>query len=417
MAEQSDGQLDINNIGDMYWEEVSRVRKLSDRDSSGESVVSVYKKSRLTTRKPREANEGVQVSQQAWKVIIVFKTEGGPDLHPIRITEAIKREIGKINHATFLGNGKLLIFANSEEQRDTILKKSTLNKIKITSHIPGAATRARGVITGIPVSVSMEEIKESLSRYAIVDAKRLTKGKERIDSMSILLSFSKELPQKVQMGYMFYPVREYIPPPLRCFKCQRFGHVASQCRGKMRCVKCGGEHQYGECVIDVLKCCNCGGPHSAAYGGCEKQKEAKEVQKLRVTRKTSYADAVKLVRNIKKIPNVPTTEQFVWNQPNSNFSLYKRTPLVDNRYHDRRPDPVPENCECKTKLTEDMLLVKKNDFIAFLCTVLNKSMQYNKKSDRIQSIVEIANDFLGSTVKANEIHEMLQLKYDQTQST
>lgn len=98
-----------------------------------------------------------------------------------------------------MGNGRLLIFANSEEQRNNILKKETLKKLKITSHIPGAAARARGVITGIP-SVSMEEIKENLSRYAIVDAKRLMKGKEKIESMSILLYFQKDLPTRVQMG-------------------------------------------------------------------------------------------------------------------------------------------------------------------------------------------------------------------------
>ena len=102
---------------------------------------------------------------------------------------------------------------------------------------------------------------------------------------------------------MSYIVREYIPPPLRCFKCQRFGHVAGQCRGKLRCAKCGGEHEYGKCgKDDVLKCCNCGGQHSAVYGGCEKQREAKEVQKIKVTYKVSYADAIKKIVKDKSIP-------------------------------------------------------------------------------------------------------------------
>ena len=110
------------------------------------------------------------------------------------------------------------------------------------------------------------------------------------------------MPSKVQMGYMCYPVREYIPHPLRCFKCQRFGHVAAQCRGKIRCSKCGSEHEYGQCGDNTeLKCCNCGGRHSAAYGGCVKQKEAKEVQKYKITHKVSYAEAIKhIVKNKKK---------------------------------------------------------------------------------------------------------------------
>lgn len=59
-------------------------------------------------------------------------------------------------------HGRLPIFAASEEQREIILKKDTLNKAKITSHIPGVMSRKRGVITGIPMSVSIEEIKNNL---------------------------------------------------------------------------------------------------------------------------------------------------------------------------------------------------------------------------------------------------------------
>lgn len=60
----------------------------------------------------------------------------------------------------------------------------------------------------------------------------------------------------------------------------------------MRCVKCGEDHEYDKCTND-LKCCNCGGPHSAAYGGCEFQLKAKEVQKFKIEHKVSYAEAVK----------------------------------------------------------------------------------------------------------------------------
>lgn len=76
--------------------------------------------------------------------------------------------------------------------------------------------------------------------------------------------FKQEMPSKVQLGYMsYYPVREFISHPLRCFKCQRFGHVATQCRGKIRCAKRGGEHEYDKCTNKTeLKCCNCGGQHS-----------------------------------------------------------------------------------------------------------------------------------------------------------
>jgi len=83
--------------------------------------------------------------------------------------------------------------------------------------------------------------------------------------------------------------------PLRCFKCQRIGHVAAVCRGKIRCVKCGGEHEFDKCTeVNGLKCCNCGGPHSAAYGGCEVQIKAREVQKYKAEHNVTYAEVVKI---------------------------------------------------------------------------------------------------------------------------
>lgn len=59
-----------------------------------------------------------------WKVMVVFYQKGGPDLHPIHVTKAIEKEIAEIDHARFMGNCRLLIFASSQEQRNKILKKN-----------------------------------------------------------------------------------------------------------------------------------------------------------------------------------------------------------------------------------------------------------------------------------------------------
>ena len=90
---------------------------------------------------------------------------------------------------------------------------------------------------------------------------------------------------------MCYGVSLYVPPPQRCFKCQRFGHVAAVCKGKQRCGRCSGDHEYGKCEEGAkLKCCNCGGKHSSAYRGCEVSNKAEVVQRVRVAQ--GYAEAV-----------------------------------------------------------------------------------------------------------------------------
>ncbi|XP_053479205.1 solute carrier organic anion transporter family member 3A1 isoform X2 [Ictalurus furcatus] len=117
-----------------------------------------------------------------------------------------------------------------------------------------------------------------------------------------MIKFDKSrLPSKVYIGYMSYEARPYIPPPLRCFKCQKYGHVAAICKGKQRCGRCAGKHEYGKCGGGVkFKCCNCGGEHSSAYHGCEASKKAAEVQQVKTLQGITYAEAVKKVSGERK---------------------------------------------------------------------------------------------------------------------
>lgn len=113
-----------------------------------------------------------------------------------------------------------------------------------------------------------------------------------ISGTAMLLTFKQEsLPDRVSLGYMSYPVRQYIRPPLRCFKCQRFGHVAAACRGTARCGKCGGNHKFSECVAAQVKCCNCGGKHMPLSRECVHQQK----EKVRSEGKMTCAEAIKKV--------------------------------------------------------------------------------------------------------------------------
>ena len=47
-------------------------------------------------------------------------------------------------------------------------------------------------------------------------------------------------------------------------------------------------------AIKMLKCCNCGGEHRVAFAGCVVQRQAKEVQRIKINN-VSYAEAIKSV--------------------------------------------------------------------------------------------------------------------------
>ena len=63
----------------------------------------------------------------------------------------------------------------------------------------------------------------------------------------------------------------------RCYKCQKYGHIADDCNGPVRCGKCAGGHRTPECPASPAppqRCANCTGAHQAGDRSCPEQKKA-----------------------------------------------------------------------------------------------------------------------------------------------
>lgn len=186
--------------------------------------------------------KGVQeVNVNEFKIILRFDEEKGIlPMSPVKLTTILKNQVGDIIMAKVLRDGNLLIMCKSEEQRQRAgkMKEIGKNKVVSTSYIGQGTKWAKGVIWGVPLSVTMDEIKANLKGGSVRNVRRLQVNREgaRRDSESILLEFVSEvLPKKVTLGFMSYNVREYIPIPMRCYNCQRFGHTAKTCKGRRRC--------------------------------------------------------------------------------------------------------------------------------------------------------------------------------------
>ena len=109
---------------------------------------------------------------------------------------------------------------------------------------------------------------------------RSSNSSELKDSKSVFLQFATaDLPGEVKIGYLFFHVKQYVSRPLWCFKCNRYGHVASHCRGKLCCSICSGEHKYSECSAAAPKCPKSGGAHSAIDKVCPRYKLETEILK------------------------------------------------------------------------------------------------------------------------------------------
>lgn len=99
---------------------------------------------------------------------------------------------------------------------------------------------------------------------------------------SVLLYFrpDRAMPQRILLGFTSHPVDEFFGPPVQCFRCRRYGHIANFCRGPIRCKVCAGAHNHKECTSrQNPRCANCGGGHSAAFGGCPIKRAASTIRK------------------------------------------------------------------------------------------------------------------------------------------
>ncbi|GBN69331.1 hypothetical protein AVEN_36036-1 [Araneus ventricosus] len=136
-----------------------------------------------------------------------------------------------------LRSGDLLMKTTSTVQAQSFLlaKKFLDYQISVTLH--KSLNSCRGVVSDKELMRASEsEIIEALSKQCVIAARRISirTGNEIIPTKHVILKFSSsKLPSSITAGYVRSPVKYYIPNPLRCFNCQRFGHSKAACRGKL----------------------------------------------------------------------------------------------------------------------------------------------------------------------------------------
>jgi hypothetical protein len=161
-------------------------------------------------------------------------------------------------------------------------------------------------LDGIPEG----EIKKELAPQGVISVKRFTKKRNEIiePTNTYLLSFAMPtLPKNIKVGFYQMKVEMFVPNPLRCFKCQRFGHGQTNCKGSETCFRCGEEGHDGKNCNREHKCRNCKGDHMASSKKCPIWIKEKEIQKVKIEKRVTYPEAKNLVNmyNVPK-PNLPS---------------------------------------------------------------------------------------------------------------
>ncbi|GFW62636.1 uncharacterized protein TNCV_1886831 [Trichonephila clavipes] len=181
---------------------------------------------------------------------------------PFLIEKAISSRIGPVKTIRKMRSGDLFLEVASAKQSSALSTLRKMAHIDITVVPHNTLNSSRGVISAADLlNVSTEEIKENM-----VDQK------------------------SVKAAYLHCPVRPYIPNPLRCFQCQRFGHSKTVCRGQPTCSRCAEVgHDSANCKAKE-RCVNCKGDHSSFSRSCPTWILEKEITAVKIKNKLSYPE-------------------------------------------------------------------------------------------------------------------------------
>lgn len=237
-------------------------------------------------------------------------------LHPIAFGHFLKKNGFKniINGSLKrIGRNRISVaFSKFEDANSFLLdKKLSLNHYK--AFIPVFNVTRMGVIRGVPVEWSDEEVMDNITvpigvgkilKVRRLKRKNITNDKvDFVPIETVVLTFDgTSLPTRVYLCYNALPVQLYIYPTIQCFQCCRYGHIKSQCRSLPRCFKCGLGHTGEGCSVDEedVTCILCSGSHVATSRNCPEFSRQKAIKETMAKSCMTYAEAQKLHPSVSK---------------------------------------------------------------------------------------------------------------------
>lgn len=219
------------------------------------------------------------------------------NLSPFAISLGIKGLAGTAKSIRKMGQN-ILVEVNKKAHADNLLKSTMFVNIPVQVSEHNSLNTRKGVIRCRDLAgMEEDEICRELASQAVSKVDRIIIKKNKPDEKktdTYVLTFrATQLPDSIKVGYLNVRVSTYIPNPLRCFRCQAYGHGKNQCKStKVRCGKCGGDdHEADVCTADKMKCFHCGEEHGAWDRKCPKYLQEKQINTIKYTENISFPEA------------------------------------------------------------------------------------------------------------------------------
>ena len=181
-----------------------------------------------------------------------------------------------------------------------IVKHPGLEEHNLVARILPSFTMKFGLIFGVPTEYTEEELismADPISQAKTIERiyRKDKASGELFPTMRIKVGFkSNFVPEEVKFGYAIMQCKYYVPQIRQCFRCQRFGHMAGNCKQSLQiCVNCGGPHSAEDCKACYKACANCGGNHPANDRACVMRDRYYKIHKMMVLENLNYKEAEK----------------------------------------------------------------------------------------------------------------------------
>ena len=228
-------------------------------------------------------------------------------LSTFAIQKGIQGLVGEPKTIKRLRSGDLLIEVDRESHSTKLLKITELANVPVKVSPHRTLNTSKGVLrTPELKNTTREELIDQLKQQGVTDARMVTikKNDVIIKVNTAILTFNRPTPPAtIKVGFERCNVQPYVPSPLRCFKCQQFGHHQDSCKREKVCGRCAQpDHQDTGCTTKA-KCANCNGNHPAFSKDCPRWITEKEIQRVRTEQKISFPEARKIVEVVNKQPS------------------------------------------------------------------------------------------------------------------
>ena len=258
----------------------------------------------------KSENEFSYNSYNNWPRFLVVESssDGLPlsKLSPFAVQKGFQAVAGTLKSIKRLRDRSFLVECGKRAQAQNLLRTNRFIDRPVWVSIHKTLNSSRGVIRCWDLAdMSEVEIRDELKDQGVVGVNRVTlKEGKVIPTNTLFLTFgSPELPKEITVGYLKVKVALFIPNPMRCFNCNKFGHTSQQCKVAAKCTGCGKDKHEGQCEGPKL-CSNCNGPRASSAKDCPVWQKEKEIQRVRVEKHISFPEARQLVEA--KMPTVIT---------------------------------------------------------------------------------------------------------------